>query len=236
MATMIKFNGVDLTDNIPVKIDDITVSPIQLNPLVRQRAIAFGSEFISMNGGTRTVSITFALLDIDSASSEAELQAIRDWAFSTTEKTLELPQFENRYLECICTQFPDASFRKWWENKLRLSFTCYNNPYWTSSELIEVPCGTQFSVGGSASPIMTIERTGLTALTNQTYSNGTESMTFSTVPAGSFKIDLNRQTAQIGNTSVMRYYVPSSSWIVPKVGAYQRITGAGVVKYRERWL
>lgn len=233
---MIKFNGVELTDIAPVKIDDIKVSPIKLNPVSRSRSIAFGSEFIRMGGGTRNVTVTFALLEIDSVERENAIQAIRDWAFSTSEKTLELPQFENRYLECICTQFPDTSFRKWWESGLRLIFTCYNNPYWTSSELIEVPCGTTFSVGGSAPPVMTIERNSLTPASNQTYSNGSESMTFSTVPAGAFKIDLNRQTAQIGSTSVMRYYLPSSSWIIPKVGAYQRITGSGVIKYRERWL
>ena len=232
---MIKFNGVEMTDVAPVKIEDIIVSPIQLNPVARSRAIAFGSEFVRMSGGTRSVTVTFSLLDIDNASREASLQAIRDWAGVSTETTLELPQSETKHLECICTQLPEPSTRKWWE-RLRLVFTCFNNPYWTSNEVIEVPCGTTFSIGGSAPPIMAIERNGLTPIQSQTYSNGSESMTFSPVPAGRFVIDLNRQTAQIGNTSVMRYYVPSSSWIVPKVGAYQRITGTGVVRYRERWL
>jgi phage-related protein len=233
---MIIYNHVELTDVAPVKIDDIVVSPVELNPVARQRAIAFGADFVRMGGGTRTVTITFALLDIVNADREAELQAIRDWASISGEKTLELPQFANRHLECVCTQHPEASYRKWWENKLRLVFTCFDNPYWTSNELIEVPCGTTFSIGGSAVPVMTIERSGLTPLTNQTYSNGSETMQFSTIPAGAFKIDLNRQTAQIGNSSIMRYYVPTSNWIVPKIGAYQTISGAGVVRYRERWV
>lgn len=233
---MIIFDHVEMTDVAPVKIEDITVSPIALSPVARQRAIEFGADFVRMGGGTRTVTISFALLDANNADREAEMQAIRDWAKINGEYTLELPEFANKHLECVCTSFPDHSYRKWWENKLKLTFTCFNNPYWTSNEVIEVPCGTLFSIGGSAQPLMTIERSGVVPLTNQSYSNGTNIMTFSSIPAGSMVIDLNRQTAAIGSTSIMRYYVPTSSWIVPKIGAYQNITGAGTVKYRERWV
>ena len=233
---MIRFNNVDFTETFPVKVEDIVVSPIQLNPVARQRAIQFGAEFIRISGGTRTVTVTFALLDINIDERESFLQDIRNWACIGKEYTLELPQFTNRHLECAVTQLPDNSYRKWWENKLRIIFTCFNNPYWTSNELIEVPCGTDFSIGGSAQPLMTIERTGNMPLTNQTYSNGIDAMTFSTIPAGAFVIDLNRQTAAIGNSSIMANYSPLSTWIVPKVGAGQVINGNGVVKYRERWV
>jgi phage-related protein len=233
---MIKYNNVDLTDIAPVKIDDIEVSPINLSPVARQRAIAWGADFVRMGGGTRTVTITFALLDMDRANRESVLQDIRDWAKTDKEYTLELPHFENRHLECVCTGHPDTSYRKWWENKLRLEFSCFSNPYWTSNELVEVPCGQVFSIGGSATPLVEIARSGVTQLTNQTYASRTESMTFTAVPAGTMRIDLNRQTAQIGKTSFMRNYVPSSTWIVPKVGANQMITGAGVVRFRERWV
>lgn len=233
---MILFNGVDLTETIPVKIEDIVVSPIRLDPVARQRPVQFGSEFIRMSGGTRTVTVTFALLDIDADEREGYMQDLREWAKIGAEYTLELPQFETKHLECAVTALPDHSYRKWWENKLRLQFTCFNNPYWTSNELIEVPCGTTFSIGGSAQPLMQIARSGNTALSNQTYSNGVDSMTFTTIPAGNLVIDLNRQTAAIGATSIMRYYNPVSTWIVPKVGANQRINGTGVVRYRERWV
>jgi phage-related protein len=233
---MIIFNGVDLTETIPVKIEDISVSPIQLNPLARQRAIEGGAEFVRMVEGTRTVTITFALLEIDPVERETAMQALRNWASIGAEYTLELPEYDTRHLECAVTQLPDYSYRKWWENKLKLVFTCYNNPYWTSNEQIEVPCGTYFSIGGSAKPIMSIERSGVTPITNQTYTNGIQSMTFSTIPAGNMVINLNRQTAAIGNTSIMQYYTPTSSWIPPKIGANQRITGVGTIKYRERWV
>jgi hypothetical protein len=233
---MIIFNGVDLTETIPVQIEDIAVSPIQLNPVARFRAIGFGADFVRMGGGERTVTITFALLEADRTEREKAMQALRDWACIGAEYTLELPQFEHRHLECAVTMLPDYSYRKWWENKLRIEFTCFNNVYWTSNDVIEVPCGVAFSIGGSAQPLMTIERNGVTKLTDQVYTNGIEAMTFSQIPAGNMVIDLNRQTAQIGQTSIMQYYEPTSTWMIPKVGAYQVIYGTGTIKYRERWV
>lgn len=233
---MITFNNKDMDNIAPVKIDDIIVSPIQLAPVARQRAIKFGSDFVRIGGGVRTVTITFALLEMDIGERENMLQDLRDWAFSETEKTMQLPMFPTRHLECVCTAFPDTSYRKWWENKLRFEFTCFNNPYWTSNEQVEVATGTAFSIGGSAPPLITIERTGSTKLTNQKFTTRTESMTFTQIPAGALVIDLNRQTAQIGNTSIMQYYAPNSTWIKPKVGANQNISGVGTIKYRERWV
>lgn len=233
---MIKFNNVELTDIAPVKIEDINVSNIQLNPVARQRPIQFGSEFVRMSGGTRSVTVSLAVLEIDRNERERFMQEIRNWANIGKEFTLELPEFEGRHLECAVTQLPDYSYRKWWENKLKIVFTCFNNPFWTSNDVIEVQCGTTFSIGGSAPPLMTIEKNGIVATSNQSYSDSKNTITFSTIPAGRAVIDLNKQTAAIGNASFMRYYVPTSTWIVPKVGAYQKITGTGVVKYRERWV
>ena len=233
---MIIFNGVDLENVAPVKVDDITVSPIQLNPYTRQRPVQFGAEFVRMGGATRTITISFALLLRDINNREAVMQDIRDWAYTTAEKTMQLPMFGNKHLECILTQFPDHNYRKWWENKLKLTFTCYSNPYWTSNEQIEVAPGAVYSIGGSAPPLVTITRNGATSLTNVTFSTRTESMTFTTIPAGNLTINLNRQTAQIGNSSIMQYYKPSSTWLVPKVGADQIFNGVGVLRYRERWV
>ena len=235
MAAMIIYNGVDMTETLPVKIEDIHVSPIQLNPVARQRAVAWGADFVRMSGGTRKVTVSFAMLESDINTRAAFEQELRDWAKTDKEYVIQLPQFEDRHLEGVVTQLPDFSYRKWWENKLTLEFTCFPNPYWTSNELVSVPCGTVFSIGGSAAPLMTIERNGA-KLTNQTYASRTESMIFTEIPAGALVIDLNRQTAAIGKASIMKYYKVSSTWIVPKVGANQLITGNGTVKYRERWV
>ena len=231
---MIVFNGVALESVANVKIDDIRVSPIKLNPVARGRAIRFGSEFVRMGGGERTVTITFALLDRNEINRHAAIMAISQWAKTDAEYRLELPTEPNRYLMCVCTSKPEPSTRQWWESKLRLVFTCYDNPYWTSKNEKSVSCGTSFNVLGDAPPLMTIERTLTSTASNQTYSNGSQSMTFTTIPSGTMTIDLNNQTAKVGSSSIMQYYNPSGRFIIPKTGT-QTISGTGTVKYKERW-
>jgi hypothetical protein len=89
-------------------------------------------------------------------------------------------------------------------------------------------------VNGDAPPLMRIERTLSSSASNQSYSNGTQTMTFSTIPAGDMVIDLNNQTAKVGTSSIMPYYQPSGSFIIPKTGI-QSISGTGTVKYKERF-
>ena len=90
---MIIFNGIDLTETIPVKIEDIMVSPIQLEPVVRPRPIQFGSTFVRMSGGSRNVTVTFALLDIDLDEREQMMQELRAWANIGKECTLNTQRF-----------------------------------------------------------------------------------------------------------------------------------------------
>lgn len=236
MNVEIKYDGVDLMSVAPIKIDDIVVSPVRFAQTTRGRSIQYGTEFVRNRAESRTVTITFALLKDNYEEREEILQAIRDWAKTDKERNLMLPQFDDRHLECVCTKHPDTSFRKWWESKLQLIFTCYSNPFWTSNNIVSVKCGTEFAVGGSAPPVMTIENSSVTAIQNQSFSNGTESMLFTTIPAGKMVIDLNRQTAAIGTASFMKYFVPTTKFLVPKIGAGQIITGVGYVNYRERWV
>ena len=232
---MIVFNGVSLESVANVKIEDIRVSPIKLQPVTRQRAIRYGSEFVRMGGGERTIAITFALLDADAINRHSALMGISQWAKTDAEYKLELPIEPNKYLQCVCTEKPEPSTRQWWESKLRLVFTCYENPYWTSKAEKSVNCGTAFTVLGDAPPLMRIERTvSGSAASNQSYSNSAQTMTFTTIPIGSMVIDLNNQTAAVGTTSIMQYYNPTGSFIIPKIGT-QTITGTGTVKYRERF-
>ena len=232
---MIVFDGVSIESVVPVKIEDIRVSPIRLNPIVRPRAIRFGSEFVRMGGGERTVAITFALLDMDKVTRHQSLMNLSKWAKTDKEYRLELPIEPNLFLNCVCTAKPEPSTRQWWESKLRLTFTCYSNPYWTSKGEKSVSCGTQFTVIGDAPPLMRIERTvSGSAASNQSYSNSVQTMTFSSIPVGDMVIDLNNQTAVVGNSSIMQYYQASGSFIIPKTGT-QTITGTGTVKYRERF-
>ena len=232
---MIVFNGIALESVANVKIEDIKVSPISYEPVTRPRAIRFGSEFVRMGGGERKVNITFALQDMNDVNRHASLMAISRWAKTDREYRLELPIEPNMYLEGVCTSKPEPSTRQWWESKLRLVFTCISNPYWTSKFEKSVACGTAFNVLGDAPPLMRIERTvSGSAVSNQSYGDGTNTMTFTTIPVGNMVIDVNRQTAAVGNNSIMQYYQPSGHFILPKTGS-QTITGTGTVKYRERF-
>lgn len=237
---MIVFNGVALEQVAPVRIVDIHVSSIQMSVVARQRPVAWGADFVRLTGGSRAVSIEFALLTDDRETRQNQLAAITRWARSDAPGTLTLPNRRGVHLEAICTTLPEPSLRQWWESKLRLVFTTYDNPYWTSDAEKSISCGSSFVVLGDAPPLMRIERTLSSAASNQTYSNSFETMTFSSIPAGAMVIDLNRQTAEITSgspaviSSFMGNYSFSSSFLIPRTGA-QLIFGTGTVKWRERW-
>ena len=231
---MIVYDGVDINSVAGVKIEDIRISPIDYDPVTRPRAIRAGSDFVRNRAGTRTVAITFALLNQDRISRQAALLALSQWAKTDKEYRLDLPGHPDLYLMCVCTSKPEPSMRQWWESKLRIVFTCYDNPYWNSTYEKAVACGTQFLSMGDAPPLMRIERTLGSDASNQSYALDGNTMSFSTIPAGNMVIDLDRQTAVVGTTSIMQYYNINSKFLIPRTGT-QTITGTGTVKFRERW-
>ena len=231
---MIVFNGVSIDSVAPVSVEDIKVSPILYSPIVRPRAVRWGSEFVRAHGGVRPIIVTFAILEKGTVARHEAFMSLSQWARTDAEYMMELPIDPTRYLQCVCTAKPEPSARAWWENKLRLTFTCYSNPYWTSKAENSVACGTALYALGDAPPLMRITRTLSDAASDQSYSNSVQTMTFSTIPAGNLVIDLNSQTAAVSGTSIMQYYQPSGSFIIPKTGS-QTITGTGTVLYRERW-
>ena len=235
MARMIVFDGVSIDSVANVMIEDIKVSPVQYDVLARQRAISPGSDFVRSRAGTRTVTITFAVLDENMVSRQKKLLAIRQWAKTDKEYKLELPGHPEHYLMAVCTAHPEDSLRQWWESSLRLGFTCFSNPFWNAKYEKSVSCGTQFTVLGDAEPLRRIERTvSGYAASNQSYALHGRTITFSSIPVGSMVIDLNRQTASVGTSSIMEYYNVNSKFLIPRTGT-QTITGTGTVKYRERW-
>ena len=231
---MIVFDGVSLESIAGVMVEDVRVNPIDYDPVTRPRAMRGGSDFVRNRAGTRTIAITFALLDDNKVSRQAALMAVSQWAKSDQEYRLDLPGHPDHYLMAVCTSKPEPSLRQWWESKLRLVFTCYDNPYWNSIKEKSVTCGTTFFALGDAPPLMCIERTLGSSASNQSYSMGGRTITFSTIPAGDMVIDLNRQTAVVGNTNIMQYYNVNSKFPIPRPGTLT-VTGTGTVKYRERW-
>lgn len=230
---IVTFNGVDVESVAPIKIVDVLVGSVQRAVTATDRAIAPGAYFVRSRDGTRTVQITFALLTMDRDTRQAQLDALISWARTDAPAQLLLAGHPGRYLNAICTGFPEPSLRQWWESKLRFTFTCYD-PYWYETAEHTVACGTAFTPGGNAAPSVRIARTLSAAASNQTYSNGSQSMVFSTIPAGSLVIDLDAQTAAVGSTSILQYLGRTSRFIKPTTGA-QTITGTGTVHYRARW-
>ena len=230
---MIYFRNVALESVAPVKIEDIRVSPIGRSAVVRDRPILGGADFVRIHDGPRTIVITFGLLEQDYETRQAYIDAITRWALSDQPAPMQIPYHGNRLLDVICTGLPEPSARQWWESRLALTFTAYD-PYFYDSAEKSAACGAAFFVSGDAPPKMRITRTLSAAASNQAYSDGTDTMTFSAIPAGDMVIDLSRQTAAVGSTSIMQYFGLTSTFILPRTGN-MTITGTGTVYWRERW-
>ena len=231
---MIIFNGVDLEDIAPIKIEDIKVGEMDVQPETRQN-VGIGQTFVRMTGGQRKIVVTFALLIMDKEQRFQYMQAVKEWARPWEECPLIVPQDEGKHFDCRCTEYPEPSYRQWWESKLRLVFTTFENPYWTSNDEIRASTNEQFTIGGTAPPLMRIERRLTSKVANQTYSANGQSMFFSQIPAGQMKIDLNRQTAEVSGSSIMQYFGKTSRFILPVTGNIT-IAGNGTIIYRERWV
>ena len=234
MAGMIYFDGNAMEIAAPVRVVDIVVGGVEASPITRDRPIRAGATFIRNHYGIRSVIITFALLTESMMERARQIEALMDWARSEEPKKLELPNNPERYLMAVCTSFPEPSARKWWENNLSFTFTCYD-PFWYDVTEKHAECGNDaFYVGGSGEPLMRIEDT-LSSAAQRVYSDGTDTMTFTLVPAGDLVVDLNNQTAAVGGVSCMDQFTFASTFIQPKTGT-QTITGSGTVYWRERWL
>lgn len=229
---MIIFNGAALESIAPVKIEDIRVGPIIQAPVARDRPLKAGMTFIRAHKGTRTVGITFAVMEQNPDTRQQYLEAITAWALSEKPAPLLLPYHTGRQLEVICTGLPEPSTRQWWEARLNLTFTAYD-PYFYALNEKSAACGSAFTIYGNAPPKMRIETT-LASAGNLTYSDGVNTMVFNSVPAGAVEIDLSKQTAKVGSTSIMDKFTYTSRFIIPKTGT-TTITGTGTVAWREAW-
>ena len=229
---MIYYRGKALESVAPVMIEDIRISPVAQMPVVRDRPLQAGAAFIRAHEGTRSVNITFSIIEQNYHLRRRHIEAVTAWAVSDTPAPMQLP-YTGRLLDVICTGLPDPSTRQWWEQRLNLTFTAYDPFFYDIAEKTAA-CGTAFTVLGDEPPKMRIVRTLSEAASDQSYSDGNSTMTFSTIPAGELVIDLNKQTAAVDGVSIMQYYALTSQFIPPRTGA-QTITGTGSVKWIERW-
>ena len=229
---MIYFHGIALESVAPVMIEDIRISPIIQAPVARDRPLNAGQTFIRTHEGTRSVCITFAIMEQNPDTRQRYIEAVTAWALTEAPAAMQLPNHTGKLLDVLCTGLPEPSTRQWWESRLNLNFTAFD-PYFYDITEKSAACGSAFTVLGNAPPKMRITYT-LSAQGDLTYSDGTNTMAFTSVPAGDLTIDLNKQTARVGSTSIMSCLSFASRFIIPKTGA-QTITGSGTVRWRERW-
>ena len=229
---MIYLNGIALESIAPVKLEDIRVSPIVQTPVARDRPVNAGMTFIRAHEGTRTVGITFAIMEQDHDIRQRYIEAVTAWALTERPAPMQLPFHPDKVIYVMCTGLPEPSTRQWWESRLNLNFTAYD-PFFYSTTEKSAACGTAFKVFGNAAPKMRIVTT-LAASGDLTYSDSINSMTFTSVGAGDVEIDLSKQTAKVGSASIMDKFGFTSTFIIPRTGDIT-IAGSGTVKWREAW-
>lgn len=188
-----------------------------------------------MSNGQRTITITFALLKQDAEERFELLEAVKEWAKPWDEGPLVLPMYPGKHFDVRCTKLPEPSLRQWWESKLQIVFATFENPYLTSNDEIRANLNDALTIGGTAPPLVRIERRLSSRVVNQTYACNGRSMFFSQVPPGQLVIDLNRQTATVTGQSIMQYLSKTSKFLTP-VNGPMTITGNGIAIYRERWI
>lgn len=230
---MLFFNNVSIATFPGLLVEDIHVSAIPLNPIVRERPVAFGAEYERMAGGVRTVTVTFAVLTMDRTKRTLLLMDVIKWARSVEVGKLQLSDHPGMYLMATLTEAPSPSTRQWWEDQLKLVFTAFE-PFWISDAEKRTACGGLMTISGSAPPQMKIVHTYASQASNQSWSDGENTITLSTVPAGQLTIDLDKQLIDVDGVSVMQYFTFGSRFIKPHIN-HMTITGPGEVRWRERW-
>jgi len=232
---MIVYKGIDIRDVAPVEIADIVVSSVKRSAVTRQRPIQPGAEFVRITDSTRQVNITIADLTNDMETRIAEIEAINAWATGDKPEKLVLPFCGGKYLEAVCTQYLEPSFRQWWETKLKLVFMAYD-PYYNAPSETSAALGTEIYIKGSAEPKMRIETTLSSAVSSLAWTDGTNTLTLSgNIPEGKVTVDLNRQTIFHSNGNSLSPLLTLASSF-PEIKKRMNITCAsgGNLIWRER--
>lgn len=235
---MIVFNGISITDVAPVDIADIVVGAVKRSAVTRQRPLRPGAEFVRITDQTRTVNITIADRTNDEETRLDEIEAINAWAAGDEPGRLVLPYRGGKYLNAICTQYIEPSYRQWWETKLKLTFTAFE-PYFYAPAENSATLGTDARISGSAEPLARIVTTLESSAASLAWTDGTDTLTLSggTIPAGTVTVDLNNQTIMHSNGTSLSSMLTLASRF-PEIKKVMSITSAsgGTLYWRERYV
>lgn len=237
---MIVYRGIDLQDVAPVDIADIVVGTVKRNAVTNDRPTRPGVEFVRITDTTRTVAITIADLTNDAETRLSEIDAINAWAAGDEPGRLVLPYRGGKYLNAVCTQYIEPSYRQWWETKLKLTFTAYD-PYFcepAENQAATDSTGITVKLSGSAEPLMKISQT-IDAQASALYwtVNGKTVTISGTIPAGTYTLDLNKQTVTDGTGASFSSMITLASRFPVFARNMEITTGqSGTVRWRERYV
>ncbi len=234
---MIVYRGISITDVAPVNIADIVVGTVKRNAVTSERPLKPGVNFVRITDNIRTVAITIADLTNDEETRLAEIDAINAWAAGDEPGRLVLPYRGGKYLDAVCTQYIEPSYRQWWETKLKLVFTAYD-PYFNAPAENSVTLGTDARIAGSAEPLVRIVTTLAESTASLAWTDGTKTLTLSgTIPAGNVTVDLNKQTIKDMDGNSLSSLLTLASRF-PDIKKVMNITSAagGTLYWRERYV
>lgn len=235
---MVLFNGVSLESiSNTIHVIQCVVSQPAINPVTIAPTLADGEIFARRRYGTRTVTITFVVMDNNTTNRAATIRKIYQWAHSSTEKKLVVPQESNGYLNAVCTELPTNAGREYWQT-LGLVFTCYD-PFYHANTEKNCSVSQTVVVSQFENTDWRIEQTVSTGLTYPQWSLDGLQISFNVLTAGALKINGSTHTATTNDGSVLPALMFGSRFFTLKTGnnSIETSNGAGgTIYWRERWL
>lgn len=235
---MVEFNGVALEDVTPARVVDIAVASPEVQVTSQSQPLLDGARFIRRVRGVRTVAVSFVLMEEDPLRRRRQLEALIAWLSPAEPVPLRHTPEEKGHLMAVCTQYPDASSRQFWE-VLTMVFTAFDPAYISCSPAIQPVTAPAMVVHGEP-PRMRIEQDIAAPLASPRWTLGAEHLHLQgPVGVGKLVIDFDRQTVELSGQSILNQLTMDSRFFTLRRGA-NRITveggAGGTLTWWERWI
>lgn len=234
---MIKFNGIDMPENVDIIDVQIGAPEIDQNIIKIPRAsnVHFGNKTYS----SRTIDILYRAKLFTNTEKEALRNAVLEWAEYNTEQQLELESPVNKYIMATCVGHSGNSQTSMTSGDYAISFNC--QPYFISKAVKTSDVGTEFTVDGARTAVAvgSIVQNVTTAIIDPKWQiNGASIIQLEgTFQNTTIEIDFEKQLvksngARVPVTLASRYFelTKGTHTIGGENGA------AGTVIWRERWI
>lgn len=235
---MVEFNGIEINEVAPVNVLDVVISAAPVNVAMLDVPLAVGSKFVRRKIGTRTVTVTFVLMEEDEEARRGYIADIVDWATSDREQVLKSTPDANGHLMAVCSQYPEQSSKQYWE-VLTLEFTA-SDPRYVENNEHTASATSKITVQKKQSPLFRIEQNISSAISSPTWRLGSEFVKLEgQVSPGNLVIDFERESVTLNGESIAEKVTIDSTFFKLVKGENQIAceNGAGgAVHWRERWI